>query len=62
MQYILGMQEAIISCTAMLSTTILTKDTNGKDRQGTWYYRLVIGMLIFLANSAHLEIAFAAHQ
>jgi len=45
-----------------LLTVMLTKDKDGKPRKGTWNYRSVIGMLNFLTNSTHPEIAYAVHQ
>ena len=56
------MQEANISYTLISSTLILTKDSKGKDWKGKWHYWSVIGMLNFLANSTHSEIAYAVHQ
>ena len=42
--------------------TVLTKDEDGEPRKETWHYRSVIGMLNYLVNSTHPELAFAVHQ
>ena len=44
------------------STVLLDKDNNGKNRKGKWNYRSIVGMLDFLVNSTHPELAFAVHQ
>ena len=41
---------------------LLTKDEAGPERKENWHYRSVIGMLNFLINSTHPELAFAVHQ
>jgi hypothetical protein len=43
-------------------TTLLHDDTTGPDREHTWNYRAVIGMLNYLASSTRPDIAFAVHQ
>ena len=45
-----------------LPSVILTKDETGPERRETWNYRSVIGMLNFLVNSTHPELAYAVHQ
>ena len=46
----------------VLPSVILTKDENGEKSKENWNYRSVIGMLNFLTNSSHPELAFTAHQ
>ena len=41
---------------------ILHKDENGPERKQEWNFRLVIGMLNYLAASIRLDILFAVHQ
>ena len=48
--------------TPACSTTILTKDAHGPNMVGKWNYRSVIGMLNYLANTTHPELAYAVHQ
>ena len=45
-----------------MPSVTLTKDYQGKHRKGNWNYRLVIGMLNFVAQSMHPEIACSVHQ
>ena len=40
----------------------LTKDETGEKRKETWHYRSVIGMLNYLVNCSHPEIAYSVHQ
>ena len=42
--------------------TILTNDKNGKERQEKWNYRSLIGMLNYLVNTTHPELAYSVHQ
>eukprot|EP00957_Ditylum_brightwellii_P123391 9408229-Ditylum_brightwellii.AAC.1 len=44
------------------TTLMLTKDTTGSKRKENWNYRSVIGILNFLVNSTHPELAHAVHQ
>ena len=44
------------------ATTALGKDANGADREETWGYASVVGMLMYLANNSRPDIAFAVHQ
>eukprot|EP00957_Ditylum_brightwellii_P108225 8257136-Ditylum_brightwellii.AAC.1 len=44
------------------TSSILTKDINGKARKENWNYKSVIGMLKFLVNSTHPELAHAVNQ
>ena len=57
-----GMSKAHPVNTPAVPSVILTKDTNGPDRKEKWHYRSVIGMLNFLVNSTHPELAYAVHQ
>ena len=43
-------------------TTILQKDSDGAQREHTWKYRTLIGMLTYLSMSSRPDIAFAVHQ
>ena len=45
-----------------MPSVALTKDRQGKPRKGNWNYRSVIGMLNFVAQSTHPEIAYSVHQ
>ena len=42
--------------------TILTKDEEGEPRKESWHYRSVIGMLNYLVNCTHPELAYSVHQ
>jgi len=44
------------------ATTILHADLSGPDRDHTWNYRALIGMLNYLASSSHPDTAFVIHQ
>ena len=57
-----GMLKANPRTTPACSTTILTKDEHGSNMAGEWNYRSVIGMLNYLANTTHPELAYAVHQ
>lgn len=43
-------------------TNILHADPDGPDREHTWNYHVIIGMLTCLSTSIHPDIAFAVHQ
>ena len=43
-------------------TTILQKNENGPPRELLWSYRMMIGMLNYLAVSSRPDIAYAVHQ
>eukprot|EP00957_Ditylum_brightwellii_P108948 8311494-Ditylum_brightwellii.AAC.1 len=45
-----------------LTTTNLTKDSEGPARKESWDYRSMIGMLNFVVNLTMLELAQAVHQ
>ena len=60
--FIPGMTEARSTSTPACSSIILTKDTEGEPRKETWNYRAIIGMLNYLVNCTHPELAFAVHQ
>lgn len=57
-----GMRKANPVKYPALPSVILTKDENGNIRREHWNYRSLIGMLNFLTNSSHPELAFAVHQ
>ncbi len=44
------------------STAILHEDPDGSDREHTWSYHAIIGMLNYLASSTQPDIAFTMHQ
>ena len=46
----------------MSPTLIMTKDLNGKTRQEDWSYRSLIGMMNYLVNTTHPELAYSVHQ
>ena len=46
----------------MSTNTVLTKDKSGKERQETWNYRSLIGILNYLVNTTHPEVAYSMHQ
>ena len=54
-----GLKDANPANTPALLTVMLTKDVDGKPRKVNWNYRSIVGILNFLAKSAHLEIAYA---
>ena len=41
---------------------MLTKDMNGPNRESSWSYRKLIGILTYLANTSRPDISFATHQ
>ena len=43
-------------------TTILQRDADGAQREHSWKYRTLIGMLTYLSMSPRPDIAFAVHQ
>ena len=48
--------------TPAMPTVTLTKDVGGKPRKGAWHYHSVIGMLNFVVQSTHPDVACAVHQ
>jgi hypothetical protein len=44
------------------ATTLLHDDPSGPEREHTWNYRAIVGMLNYLASSTRPDIAFAVHQ
>eukprot|EP00957_Ditylum_brightwellii_P080751 6141488-Ditylum_brightwellii.AAC.1 len=57
-----GMERAKEHKTLAETTLILNKDTDGSNRNDHWNYISVIGMLKFLVNSSHPELAHEVHQ
>ena len=57
-----GMNKANPVIYPALPSVILTKDEMGENRKEKWNYRSLVGMLNFLTNSSHPELAFAVHQ
>ena len=57
-----GMTDARSAKSPAVSGAILSKDEEGESRQEHWNYRSVIGMLNYLVNCTHPEMAFAVHQ
>ena len=45
-----------------IPSIILTKNKAEPPRKEKWHYRSVIGMLNFLVNSTHPELAYAVQQ
>jgi hypothetical protein len=43
-------------------TSLLHEDSSGPEREHTWNYRAIVGMLNNLASSTRPDIAFAVHQ
>ena len=60
--FIPGMKDARRATTPAQSGEVLTKDENGELRREDWNYRSIIGMLNFLVNCTHPEMAYAVHQ
>ena len=56
------MQKANPTSIPALPSVILTKDEKGEPRKEKWNYRSVVGMLNFLVNSTHPELAYSVHQ
>jgi hypothetical protein len=44
------------------ATNLLHDDLSGPEREHTWNYRAIVGMLNYLASSTRPDIAFAIHQ
>eukprot|EP00957_Ditylum_brightwellii_P190912 14537299-Ditylum_brightwellii.AAC.1 len=57
-----GVDKANPHTTPANPTVQLNKDIDGQERKESWSYRSVIGMLHFLVNSTHLELAHSVHQ
>eukprot|EP00957_Ditylum_brightwellii_P141108 10750464-Ditylum_brightwellii.AAC.1 len=57
-----GMDRANEHKTPAASTTVLTKDIDGKERKEDWNYKAMVGMLNFIVGSTMSEIAYATHQ
>ena len=61
-EFIPGMSESNGANSPACSSVVLTKDDNGEPRKETWNYRAIVGMLNYLVNCTHPELAFAVHQ
>ena len=57
-----GMDKANPKPILMSPTIVMTKDLNGKERQETWNYQSLIGMMNYLVNTTHPELAYSVHQ
>ena len=57
-----GMRKSNPRLTPACPTTTLTKNLTGVNRRDDWNNRSVVGMLNYLVNSTHPELAFAVHQ
>ena len=57
-----GMKNARGAKSPVSTSMILTKDQDGEPRAEQWHYRSVIGMLNYLVNCTHPELAYAVHQ
>ena len=55
--FIPGMRHANPVNYPALPSVILTKDEHGEKRRENWHYRSLVGMLNFLTNSSHPELA-----
>ena len=60
--FIPGMAEARSAKSPACSSIVLTKDIEGEPRKEQWNYRAIIGLLNYLVNCTHPELAFAVHQ
>eukprot|EP00957_Ditylum_brightwellii_P021027 1584842-Ditylum_brightwellii.AAC.1 len=56
------MDKANSHTTPVNLTVQLSKDVDGQGRKKSWNYRSTIGMLHFLVNSTHPELAHSVHQ
>ena len=61
-KFIPGMAEVRSAKTSACSSVVLTKDADGAPRKEQWNYRAIVGMLNYLVNCTHPELAFAVHQ
>jgi hypothetical protein len=43
-------------------TKLISKDSSRPQREHTWNYRMIVGMLTYLSMSSQSDIAFAVHQ
>ena len=60
--FIPGMAKARSTKSPACSSIVLTKDIEGEPRKEQWNYRAIIGMLNYLVNCTHPELAFTVHQ
>ena len=57
-----GMDKANPKPIPMSPTIVMTNHLNGKERQETWNYRSLIGMMNYLVNTTHPELSYSVHQ
>ena len=57
-----GMSNSRSAKTPAATGTILTKDNDGEERQETWNYRSVVGMLNYLVSCTQPDLAYSVHQ
>ena len=57
-----GMDKANPKSIPMSPNTVLTKYKSGKERQETWNYRFLLGILNYLVNTTHPELVYSVHQ
>ena len=57
-----GMDKANAKSIPMSHNTIFTEDKNGKERSEKWNHRSLIGILNYLVNTTHPELAYSVHQ
>ena len=60
--FIHGMKDARRANSPAQVEGALTKDEEGQPSKEDWNYRSIIGMLNFLVNCSHPEMAYAVHQ
>ena len=57
-----GMTDAKMAKSPAVTTSVLTKDTDGNPRKEEWNYRSLIGMLNYLVNCTQPDLAYSVHQ
>ena len=57
-----GIDKANPKSIPMSPNTVLTKYKSGKERQETWNYRFLFGILNYLVNTTHPELVYSVHQ
>ena len=61
-QSVRGMEDARMAKSPAVTTSILTKDIDGKLQAEHWNYRSIIGMLNYLVNFTQPDLAYSVHQ